>query len=206
MQFLTETQPSTYPGIYNWLLIKCHLLTFSYTASHLPLEFTVRVLPPLFLWEQQTHLMTKLFTWTAKITWCLERGKWISCVTHRSIHVSWWITVGVCQHGDNANHDCLYCVDGKPALLRLFITKLIFSWLVQNRDANISVLCDCEEREHDFNNQCSVTRVTLLLKQKKNITIWLWKATWYKRTSKRIMHVCTIWVPNFSDKLHLWRP
>lgn len=33
-------------------LIKRHLLTFSYTASHLPLEFTVRVLPPLFLLEQ----------------------------------------------------------------------------------------------------------------------------------------------------------
>lgn len=67
--------------------------------------------------------------------------------THRGVHVSGRVAVGVCQHGDNANHDCLYRVDGEPTLLRLFISKLIFSGFVQNWDANVPVLPNCEEQE-----------------------------------------------------------
>lgn len=75
--------------------------------------------------------------------------------THRGVHVSWRVAVGVCQHGDNANHDCLYRVDGKPTLLWLFITKLVFSGLVQNWDANVPVLCNCGEQEAKLYLKCT---------------------------------------------------
>lgn len=126
---LDQTSRFSHPGIYIRLLIERHFLTFPYTASHLPLEFAVGVLPPLFLWTRHP------------IIWVKRRRKRSVKVlepegeeqpTHRGVHVSWRVAVGVRQHGDNANHDCLYCVDGKPALLRLFIAKLIFSGLVQN--------------------------------------------------------------------------
>lgn len=45
----------------DWLLIIRHLLTFSYTASHLPLEFTIRVLPPLFLLGVTPHSFSDAF-------------------------------------------------------------------------------------------------------------------------------------------------
>lgn len=62
--------------------------------------------------------------------------------THRGVHVGWRVAVGVCQHGDDADHDGLDRVDGQPALLWLLVAKLIFPRLVENRDANVSVLCN----------------------------------------------------------------
>lgn len=54
-----QTSRDSHPGIYIRLLIKSHFLTFSYTASHLPLEFTVGVLPPLFLWTQRAVISVR---------------------------------------------------------------------------------------------------------------------------------------------------
>lgn len=54
-----ECSQFSHPGIFIRLLIKCHFLTFSYTASHLPLEFTVGVLPPLFLWTWHQMISVK---------------------------------------------------------------------------------------------------------------------------------------------------
>lgn len=61
-------------------------------------------------------------------------------ITHRCVHVGWRVTVGVGQHGDDADHDGLHRVDGQPALLRLLVAKLVLSRLVENGDAHVSVL------------------------------------------------------------------
>lgn len=145
---------------------------------------------------------------------CLFRGDGITGVTHRRIHISWWVAVGVCQHGDNANHDCLYRVDRKPALLRLLITKLIFSWLVQNWDADVSVLCNCEERGKDL--MTALIQIKLqCVDHKKNSKFHLFAQTnWWTNYEDlknvnikiNVLGMFTIWVPDFRDELHLWRP
>lgn len=146
-----QTSRDSHPGIYIRLLIKSHFLTFSYTASHLPLEFTVGVLPPLFLWTQRAVISGRHHGTLGKKEGKPQQEE----ETHRGVHVSWRVAVGVCQHGDNTNHDCLYRVDGKPTLLWLFITKLVFSGLVQNWDANVPVLCNCGEQEAKLYSKCT---------------------------------------------------
>lgn len=201
----------TYPGIYNWLLIKRHLLTFSYTAGHLPLEFTVGVLPPLFLWEQHQIILTThpQFTWTTKIT-SMKKGFPVSgeCgVTYCSIHISRWIAVGVCQHGDNTNHDCLYCVDRKPAFLRLFITKLILSRLMQNWNANVPVLCHCEEWEHIFNSILYKSKkVFSTIKLKAWIIYFKVQARRWQLIFKVSKHktLCSMCVYHLGARFQLW--
>lgn len=71
-------------------------------------------------------------------------------VTHRRVHVSRRVAVGVGQHGDDADHDGLHRVDGQPALLRLLVAKLVLARLVEDGDAHVSVLGHWEEEEPDL--------------------------------------------------------
>lgn len=70
----------------------------------------------------------------------LKKHPFLSSQTYCSVHVGWRVTIWVCQHRDNANHDGFYSVDGQPALLWFLVAVLVFARFVQNRNAYVSVL------------------------------------------------------------------
>lgn len=84
------------------------------------------------------------------------RRWWWGGVTHRRVYVGRRVTVGVSQHGDDADHDGLHRVDGQPALLRLLIAKLVLTRLVENRDAHVSVLGHWGEEQEEEDQEPEV--------------------------------------------------
>lgn len=68
--------------------------------------------------------------------------------TYSCIHIGRRVSVRVCQHGDNTEHDGLYCMDRQPALLRLLIAVLVLTRLVQNGDADITIFCHWRKTGH----------------------------------------------------------
>lgn len=59
--------------------------------------------------------------------------------TYSCIHIGRRVSVGVCQHGDNTDHDGLYCVDWQPALLRLLVAVFVLARFVQDGDADVAI-------------------------------------------------------------------
>lgn len=88
--------------------------------------------------------------------------------TYSCIHIGRRVSVRVCQHGDNTEHDGLYCMDWQPALLRLLIAVLVLTRLVQNGDADIAIFCHWQQTRHrdTFVNESNARSDTTLFVEK----------------------------------------
>ena len=64
-------------------------------------------------------------------------------VAYSCIHIGRRVSIGVGQHGDDADHDGLHSVNGQPALLWLLVAIFVLSGLMQDRDAHVAILGHC---------------------------------------------------------------
>jgi hypothetical protein len=66
---------------------------------------------------------------------CALRARTYGCV-----YVCGGLVVGVCEEGDDRDHDGLDGVDGQPALLRALVPVLVLAGLVQDGYAHLTRL------------------------------------------------------------------
>ena len=99
-----------------------------------------------------------------------------------SINISRGVSIGVCQHRHDTNHDDFHCVNRQLAFLWLFITIFIFPRFVKNRKAYITMFINIWML--DFGNEFHFRRP-------KGIIFWE-----SETSSKNTTFVKCIWKSN----------